>query len=679
MKIRITKTPIPQMAHGGPFGYNPYSGSPGYANPFGNINSQTMTDEENINASVKPVDEEDANLEAEKGEVLFKFDMGGIFDIKGKRHSQGGTPLKADPGDFIISRDKSLAITKEEKEVFEFKLGGSYKKSKSTPADVLKKEVDLKHYNQLITILKDPLSDNIAKKTAELMLGKYQEKIGQVAYLQEAKKGFPNGLPDFSMGTAPVKTEDGSEAEPKEKMYAQYGAQFKGDQLPPMNIPPYNKLPKGYGDPAMLQQVNQSLVPFGYAGDMNDPNAMQQFQNEFAPDAAPFMYQNGFLSLNNKQYDPKRDPNAYTPDYYRQQFNDGRWGQDAWTYQRKDFNSQKEYDDYIKTSKFVGNTKQGEPYYWNNQSQNGQRIPRFDIAKFTPQQVNNETIPQTPGSKPTVTPNTVADFKANPINPTSGGNPYNPIEWNAQERLTTAMPFLSALATPVQNPMLQQIYTPGIRLDRVSNEQELRDIRQQAALAQRELGQNTTGKNAYLASAPVRAQMIDQIGRSNAQNNNVNTQISNSEDMNNYQQAINDRNFNTQAVGQYYDKTQLVRGRRNQELRNALAQSLNNGVMVQDKLDALNQNLFQTNAVSLDAQGNPRFILDPKTRTPKLNPDWKGDVTNNPFIGTGQDNTKMSSFLNKIIADAMNSNDPETQKRGLAAMNIAFKYDNRKK
>lgn len=679
MKIRITKTPIPQMAHGGPFGYNPYSGSPGYANPFGNINSQTITDEENINASVKPVDEEDANLEAEKGEILLKFDMGGIFDIKGKRHSQGGTPLKADPGDFIISRDKSLAITKEEKEVFEFKLGGSYKKSKSTPADVLKKEVDLKHYNQLITILKDPLSDNIAKKTAELMLGKYQEKIGQVAYLQEAKKGFPNGLPDFSAGTAPVKTEDGSEAKTEEQMYAQKGGKFKNDQLPPSNIPPYSVLPEGYGDPNILQQVNQSLVPFGYTGDMNDVNAMQQFNNSFAPDAAPFMYKSGNLSLNNKNYDPKRDPNAYTDDYYRQQFNDGKWGQDAWTYQRKDFNSQEDYDNYLKESKLVGNTRDGEPYYWNNQSQTGQKIPRFDIAKFTPQQVNNETIPQAPGSKPTVTPNSVGDFKANPINPTAGGNPYNPIEWNAQEMLTTAMPFLSALATPVQNPMLQQIYTPGIRLDRVSNEQELRDIRQQAALAQRELGQNTTGKNAYLASAPVRAQMIDQIGRSNAQNNNVNTQISNSEDMNNYQQAINDRNFNTQAVGQYYDKTQLVRGRRNQELRNAATQSLNNGVMVQDKLDALNQNLFQTNAASLDAQGNPRFILDPKTRTPKLNPQWKGDILNNSFLGTGQDNTKMSSFLNKIIADAMNSDDPETQKRGLAAMNIAFKYDNRKK
>lgn len=181
MQIRIKNTPdIPEMRYGGFFGPYPYAGQH-VTNPYGEISSDTSTDESNINASMKEVDREDANIEAEKGEVLLRGDLAGLFNIGGKRHSQGGTPLIADSGDFIFSRDKDLAITKEEKELFGFKKGGTYKKAENTPAKIVQKETNPKHYNQLVAILKDPKSDKLARRTAELMLGKYSEKLGQIA------------------------------------------------------------------------------------------------------------------------------------------------------------------------------------------------------------------------------------------------------------------------------------------------------------------------------------------------------------------------------------------------------------------------------------------------------------------------------------------------------------------
>jgi hypothetical protein len=37
-----------------------------------------------------------------------------------------------------------------------------------------------------------------------MMLEKYIQTIGNIADFQEEKKGFPDGIPDFSMGSAPV-------------------------------------------------------------------------------------------------------------------------------------------------------------------------------------------------------------------------------------------------------------------------------------------------------------------------------------------------------------------------------------------------------------------------------------------------------------------------------------------
>ena len=62
-----------------------------------------------VGRSLNSVPREDATLEAEKGETMLtnlsKEGIPEFYQIKGKPHSQGGTPLKATPGSFIFSKE----------------------------------------------------------------------------------------------------------------------------------------------------------------------------------------------------------------------------------------------------------------------------------------------------------------------------------------------------------------------------------------------------------------------------------------------------------------------------------------------------------------------------------------------------------------------------------------------
>lgn len=145
-----------------------------------------------------------ANVEIEKDELVVRPDLAAIYKAKGEKHSNGGIKTYLPDNSFVISDDKSLALSKDEQEMLELKMGGPKSPSKNTPADVLKRNLDVKHYNKMTSILTNPKKDEFSKRTAAMMLGKYEEVLGRVAFAQEAKKGFPTGLPEFSQDAAPV-------------------------------------------------------------------------------------------------------------------------------------------------------------------------------------------------------------------------------------------------------------------------------------------------------------------------------------------------------------------------------------------------------------------------------------------------------------------------------------------
>jgi len=161
----------------------PYSGDittfGDFGSPYGDINN-----------TLGPVPRDEANLEAEVGETTLT-DMNNdgdfeLYNIGGKRHTHGGTPLNLPPQSFIFSDTRSMKLDK-----YELAEMGIDSKKKLTPAKVSKNFP----LNKYISVLNNPHSDKISRETAEYMLQKNKESLSQLAFLQEAKKKFEDGVP----------------------------------------------------------------------------------------------------------------------------------------------------------------------------------------------------------------------------------------------------------------------------------------------------------------------------------------------------------------------------------------------------------------------------------------------------------------------------------------------------
>ena len=63
-----------------------------------------------------------------------------------------------------------------------------------TPAEIAKR-YDINKYK---AVLEDQYADDMSKATAQLMIKNYQKKLGMLAVIQEAMKGFPQGIPEVA-------------------------------------------------------------------------------------------------------------------------------------------------------------------------------------------------------------------------------------------------------------------------------------------------------------------------------------------------------------------------------------------------------------------------------------------------------------------------------------------------
>jgi hypothetical protein len=185
-KIKITN--LPKAAYGGPM--NPYNQmAPTY---LPDTLSRKPTEE---SGTLSAVPRDRANLEAEGGETALVLDVGGLpnfYDIRGKRHSEGGVPLNLPEDAFIFSDTSSMKI-KDKDFLKDFNV--TYKRGGHTPADVSRK-YDISKFRK---ILSDPDETKIAKATAENMISNYMQKLSKLALYQEAMKGFPDGIPKVAV------------------------------------------------------------------------------------------------------------------------------------------------------------------------------------------------------------------------------------------------------------------------------------------------------------------------------------------------------------------------------------------------------------------------------------------------------------------------------------------------
>ena len=150
-----------------------------------------------VEGTLKPVDRDEANLEAEVGETaVTNLNADGIpehYKIGGKRHYDGGTPLNLPDHSYIFSRDNSMKI-KDKAILEQFGITNS-PRGGVTPAEIAKK-YDLNKYKK---VLLDKNSDDLARSTAEMMISNYVIKLGKLAIVQESMKNFPEGIPFISM------------------------------------------------------------------------------------------------------------------------------------------------------------------------------------------------------------------------------------------------------------------------------------------------------------------------------------------------------------------------------------------------------------------------------------------------------------------------------------------------
>ena len=262
---------------------------------------------DSVNYSLSPVPREEANLEAEKGEtVLTDMNNDGdfeLYDIPGKRHHKGGTPLNLPPQSFIYSDTPKMKLSKHE--LAEMNLSFP---TKMTPAKVSK----MYQLNNFIGLLDDHHSDKITKDTANYMLDKNKRSLSQLAFLQEAKKEFEDGVPLAAYpyltekGIDPIdfsqKVEDISRQEAEQKMLmqlpieeqlqiliakqqlqeqqnrqAQQNELVKQGQMPPSMM--NEQAPNPQDDMAMQQMNMQGMAPQG----MMPPQMPMQGQQAMMP------------------------------------------------------------------------------------------------------------------------------------------------------------------------------------------------------------------------------------------------------------------------------------------------------------------------------------------------------------------------------------------------------------
>ena len=188
MKVRIKKLPQART------GYQVQGSLANDVPAMGGADYNTYIGKPRLKSSkyITAVPREDANLEAEGGETVYGDINGdGMAEhkiIKGPRHSNGGVPLNLPDDTFIYSDFRGMNI--KEPELLTM-FGKSSKGKKSyTPAQ-LAKQYDIEKYRK---ILQDPNSDKIDRKTAELMIKNYQNKLAALALVQESQKGFPQGV-----------------------------------------------------------------------------------------------------------------------------------------------------------------------------------------------------------------------------------------------------------------------------------------------------------------------------------------------------------------------------------------------------------------------------------------------------------------------------------------------------
>ena len=315
------------------------------------------------------VPRDEANLEAEGGETAYGDINGdGLPEhkiIKGPRHAQGGVPLSLPDDTFIFSDykrgskgEKSMKITNPDILAQFGKSGKKGKKGKGfTPAE-LAKQYNVEKYRK---ILQDPNSDKLDRETAERMIKNYTLKLGALALAQEARKGFPQGIP-----VAALPYMDHMGLRPEDVLPQEMQAtidQLKAQEEQAMQAQTMGS-PTGYEDAMMAQQMNQGqpvampqqmMSPGMNPQDMQMPMAM--YGMEMGGYDLPFAAYGMTMGANPNNY-MGRTPSYARGGYLPKHQTTGQTGSEKVVINRADYDNEADF----KKAVWIANNQGKEVY-----------------------------------------------------------------------------------------------------------------------------------------------------------------------------------------------------------------------------------------------------------------------------------------------------------------------------
>ena len=247
------------------------------------------TDDKDVRYSLSSVPRDKANIEAEGGETvltdLTNDGQFGLYNITGPRHSAGGVPMFLPEQSFIYSDTEKMKFTKDELAEF-----GINAKKRMSPAKLSKKY----ELNDYYAHLESPFADKIQAVTSELMLKKNMMNLSKVAFGQESKKKFEDGVPLAAhpylvqQGIDPLEFTAKMEAITREEAQMKMMASLPPEQQEQM---------------MMLQQMMAQVDEQGGV-----PQELMAKYGKELPKAQAGLF-NGFQSVNNGDWDKDGIPN----------------------------------------------------------------------------------------------------------------------------------------------------------------------------------------------------------------------------------------------------------------------------------------------------------------------------------------------------------------------------------
>jgi len=609
--------------------------------------SRLVDGSDQITTKITPIDRNEANVEIEQGEYVFNPDKMTLHKALGKKHEKGGTPVNLPENSFIFSNYKDLAISKPEKQLFELNLGGTHKAKNNTPSKVLEKQIDINHHNKMVNILNANKHDDIAKTSAALMLQKNMDKLGQIAYIQEAKKQFPQGVPAFAQNSAPVYDPHTDEQISQSTQYMKFG----GYVLPKFPIGGSYRNNIDQRKSIFYSWLNNSKTLFPLAirdfdGYYNNPEKLQSLYatNPNYDDAVVDMMKRE--GMTNKGRNLYGNQPTYTKDQYLNGFQDNKFDWRTLDIQKHTYDSPEEFSKLgYKQTDPQGNvyyTGQGNSYVIPEYSKGlNYNRPQSGLDYTRPQEFSNSQVFGLPNKPNTLTAGQVHPIQAQQVN--------NRIPMTAWQQFNATLPLLQGLGVKTQYPYRQQLNPVTAGPNYMNSDAQLTSIDQNFN-SNRNLLKMLNPNQAFSANAANYGQGLDARNQVIAQTNQQNQQISSQYDQNVANLYNQTQAQNSQFNKGYYDQTQVAMKNRDDYKDFFRNKSLSTFNQYLSENQALNNKFNMLNAGKQDNNGNNPYNLVSNGigYDVKYNNQWSGNPLN---IQTGSNDMENNSFYSQMAQD----------------------------